>query len=1580
MSYRVYISPACRTDAERHAQSNEIESFAIKLERDQSTGQLGRFPPPYLKKSFGKPGRLLIEEVQLDGDSVLCFSRYLIRGDSTYEGFLDNPEQFRRQNSIDLDDVRLRLAETEPDTPPAREPSAAESSCLHALSLIKLGEVALLESRDWVERMAEPRTGDLKLRYWEVVYQIVERVEQDNLAEGGNVVANPNNPGARVLYSWLPGLRRILLVAPLRPGAPEDEAVLNRRYATFLAPDARPTHEDVGPFCRRSYPSIVVYDEEVWMRIQANADANLALSPEEESVLESVMTHDARYPLFINGRPGSGKSTVLQYLFSEYLTHVIENGEAGSPDIPPLYLTYSDALLDRAKTVCRSILHCGAKQAAKTGGTSDEDRIDTLLDVAFRNMKDYLLERLPSEKRRRYGRDSYVTFARFRREWNRTREQLPQPEVRRIDPDLAWHAIRTYIKGMTLETDGPMDPEYYEQELARDRRTLRGDTFRLIHKHVWERWYRSRCEQDGWWDDQDLALAVLQSATPLARHSVVFCDESQDFTNLELDLIQRLSLFSERQLEPHQLRDVPYAFAGDPFQTLNPTGFDWGATQASFHDNIVRQLDPHGRGKLRFNFQELSFNYRSSEHIVRLTNLVQLLRARMFGLKSILPQHTWSRRESISPFYYEFESAQARAALRDQEDLVLIVPCQEGDEEEYVKEDPFLCEFAITNNVMSRNVLSPARAKGLEYDRVLLYRFGDRALAEHSDFVAKVEALDGPLPDHDERLVPEYFVNQLYVAASRARKRLFVLDSEEALARFWSFTQPEARRRLLEWAEPGERWHDEDLCGLVAGDVSNWDADRDDPVDLAKRFEQQGQERRDPYLMGLAANNYARAGQTDRAALCRAAALEYDGRGVEAGNQYADLGQPQDAARCFWSERALERLRALAASVPRMKNDLRCEAASIAATPRAVTELPALLGRVAEQIEPGKGVPEENQGWESWLEGLVTPERRQAISAAEPALRAEIAQAFLAVAAALDIPEPRLQYLGPVLGSASEYSRALTLWEEGGDRRGGEPGWVVEARARTAPYPQSLQYLERLGDDKGIVSAVRAGGALPPGESCRQVVEAALGLGDWEVASQAATAAGDVAIVQRVMREALTGGRKEVVSALGEVLVARLAEDGRWPTLIELVDSGKTGDAELDDAVASAGTRWAEDRLRAAAIRLVGAHARKRVAGGRGVKMVSEFVKRHTVLNRNQTNEPIVRRVLELAEPEWAARAVEGGDRIVDSLEFYEQWTRRAFPADSARMKWAREGWLRAKLRQAGLGVGGRAGAAKVAGATPDSRYRREAEDQARDWGMPVPRVTGGAESPPVTLDGLTPLLTFDTRAARGDEARVAVLPPPTENPRAAPCSDASDAGSPAWSRELTEREVPPEVESGSPSDEAASTIPQEVRRRDVSNAVSSAVRGARPPGAESSRREDRASAERASHPGASQTPGGSDPLDGAPGAADTGAGPAGDPVEARIRIEIAWDDVRLEAEIFRRKQRIQLLNPFTQDQVLVDLRLMEATSQDLEVADRPSQAGERMWAVPVWDLAVAIGDGEHAGRVRFVRLGDERRILSVDV
>ena len=103
---------------------------------------------------------------------------------------------------------------------------------------------------------------------------------------------------------------------------------------------------------------------------------------------------------------------------------------------------------------------------------------------------------------------------------------------------------------------------------------------------------------------KDLVREVLAHATDaLSRFPAVFCDEAQDFTSLELELIQKLSLYTNRDLPSYLARHVPFAFAGDPFQTLNPTGFNWDAVQASFHSNIVQRIDGLGEAKLNFNFK-----------------------------------------------------------------------------------------------------------------------------------------------------------------------------------------------------------------------------------------------------------------------------------------------------------------------------------------------------------------------------------------------------------------------------------------------------------------------------------------------------------------------------------------------------------------------------------------------------------------------------------------------------------------------------------------------------------------------------------------------------------------------------------------------------------------------------------------------------------------------------------------------------------------------------------------------------------------------------------------------------------------
>ena len=114
----------------------------------------------------------------------------------------------------------------------------------------------------------------------------------------------------------------------------------------------------------------------------------------------------------------------------------------------------------------------------------------------------------------------------------------------------------------------------------------------------------------------------------------VFCDEAQDFTRLELELLLRLNLFSDRTLSSNLVSRIPFAFAGDQFQTLNPTGFRWDAIKASFVEKFILELDPAERSsRTDLNYRELKYNYRSTDKIVRFSNYVQAMRAGLFQIR-----------------------------------------------------------------------------------------------------------------------------------------------------------------------------------------------------------------------------------------------------------------------------------------------------------------------------------------------------------------------------------------------------------------------------------------------------------------------------------------------------------------------------------------------------------------------------------------------------------------------------------------------------------------------------------------------------------------------------------------------------------------------------------------------------------------------------------------------------------------------------------------------------------------------------------------------------------------------------------
>jgi hypothetical protein len=491
---------------------------------------------------------------------------------------------------------------------------------------------------------------------------------------------------------------------------------------------------------KRAYPGLVVYDADLWVHgIQESDDkANLALSEEEAEVLRSG---EDGYPLFINGRPGSGKSTVLQYLFAEHLYNHLTYGKI--PGLP-LYLTYNKELLDIARENVFRILISNAYKITASSLVNKEKAREAV-EHSFVDFRDYLFSLLPTDKR--FDEHKHIGFPEFRLLFESKFSKNPDKDIRNLPAELAWHVLRTYIKGTVAEENEFLEPEAFRELPSKPEKSITNTTYDLVYNVIWSGWYRDLCEKEAHWDDQDLARTVLAMliAQPddfqLANHPVVFCDEAQDFTRNELRLIFRLSLFSRRNLKPDVFGRIPFAFAGDPFQTLNPTGFDWESTRTTFYQTIIAQLDKRQKPSLDFNFKELSFNYRSTRNIVQLCNFIHLIRGIAFSKTDLRPQKTWSDKAANMPVYFDVSSPVLQSKLREQREIVIIVPCQEGEELSYVQADEFLRTIALNEDgqQITRNVLSPMRAKGQEFSRVVIYKFGEACRKEYPDLLQLVE-------------------------------------------------------------------------------------------------------------------------------------------------------------------------------------------------------------------------------------------------------------------------------------------------------------------------------------------------------------------------------------------------------------------------------------------------------------------------------------------------------------------------------------------------------------------------------------------------------------------------------------------------------------------------------------------------------------------------------------------------------------------------------------------------------------------------------------------------------------------------
>ncbi|WP_417730833.1 hypothetical protein [Rosistilla oblonga] len=910
MPIHVFISETVKSDCQTHGMGTDcLKALQERIEKPQHIELFERNNPhPVLvkKKFYGRDKRLIAVQKHVGSDSVIVLLRVLIRSSSEYE----NNFEGRASAEETLAYVNGELAKAAPGdaleqfvrernkvAPPTPLPEVSRDEWNFLVSAAYLGEIddtIVCETHEFVDDLKRSQLAPQHIRIPDLILRALTESPNEVV-----IIKSEEGRGLRIVTYNSPETHQcVLLRAFLNADADSEQA-----KAEWTEKLQHLDQTTILRFCRISYPSLVCGDEQTWVRLHQDDEAgdgvaNLSLSPEEGEILTSCDRYegqDCGYPLFINGRAGSGKSTLLQYLFSfTFRRWLATLGSTAEDSTRPLYLASSGNLLRVACDASVNILSMNSSQVLQ--GHALDDQQKTILESCFQQTGMFMHSFLPDEKIPLFPIQNRIDYAGFRRLWKEQFRNEPKA-LQLYGPQVSWHIIRGLIKGFSSsELIGRDDYE----GLPRDERAVSRDTFERVYDKVWIGWYRQKCNDENLWDDQDLVRCLIEEDQLPRQHVAIFCDEAQDFTRVELDAIYQCSLFSKRALDTQSVPRVPFVFAGDPFQTLNPTGFRWESVQAAFTERLIASLHrfSHFSKLPDLHYEELTFNYRSAKRIVHFCNTIQASRALLFQHNTLRPQETWRiQDDQNAPAFLDISDQQINSALKDQKDLVLIVPCEEGEESDYVSNDPLLSEIVdLGEDGVPLNVVSAARSKGLEFRRVGLYGWSRRTEAERiADLLRHPESAE---VSADEKLELEYFMNNLYVAASRAQRRLFVIDAEDSRQGLWWIVDDDEHLATLK-ARLASEWGSQ-IGSMVNGAADSFQHDQDTNKRRAEQQKSEGMAKRSPFSLRQAARYFELDGNELEMHRCRGFAHRFSGRFRESAEHFEKSGDLRDAIGSLW--------------------------------------------------------------------------------------------------------------------------------------------------------------------------------------------------------------------------------------------------------------------------------------------------------------------------------------------------------------------------------------------------------------------------------------------------------------------------------------------------------------------------------------------------------------------------------------------------------------------------------------------------------------------------------------------------------
>lgn len=289
--------------------------------------------------------------------------------------------------------------------------------------------------------------------------------------------------------------------------------------------------------------------------------------------------------------------------------------------------------------------------------------------------------------------------------------------------------------------------------------------------------YALYLEKNGLTDNNLMSREIIEAIdSPL--YSVAVVDEAQDFTQVNLCMVKKIS----RKM----------FCVGDALQMINPAYFNFGYLKRLMYGDVT-------------GVKELKHNYRSTRTIEAITEKLGEMNVRRFGTHSFV-----LKGESVDsplPSAAVFVRAENFAAgLTDARFGSVTIIVSDGRHKEELRK-----------KLAKTEILTVAEAKGLERGTVVLAD----VLSDNADQWSRLEKLTLNRKTADENSVFRYYFNLFYVGVSRAKQYLFVAESNppesfnSLLADCFETLTPDDAVKKLDEVAGGIEIGDGELCERI---------------------------------------------------------------------------------------------------------------------------------------------------------------------------------------------------------------------------------------------------------------------------------------------------------------------------------------------------------------------------------------------------------------------------------------------------------------------------------------------------------------------------------------------------------------------------------------------------------------------------------------------------------------------------------------------------------------------------------------------------------------------------------------------